>query len=313
MKKILSIIVIFLLIWVNTSPSKSIENELNTEETEYWAVIVSVVDYEVDANDLNIPADMMYNSLKSAKNWNEDHIQFIHDENATKENVLNGLDWLADHADEEDIAFFFYMGHGIPPVDDLNGDESDGKDEGICTYERGGYIIDDLLNEKFNNISAKGLLAMIDCCHSAGMFESEYIAGINEELSGSGRVIIASTSEEAIALEVKGFGTVLTLSFKQIVARSLGDKNKDGIISAEETFVQLKKMNRRLNLGLFCSGFLLGLTLDRDTVNRLLAIGIASILLWQMFSYFVYGGIMIPYYPQIYDNYEGELPFIEIN
>jgi len=329
MNKIFSIAFILLLLIANISSSKNIDNIAKTNETKYWAVIVSIVDYELDVNDLNIPVNIMYDALRSAKNWDEDHILFIKNENATTENVLKGLDWLAYQVDDNDIAFFFFMGHGIKPKDDLNGDESDGKDEGIGTYERGGYIIDDLLNEKFNNISAQGLLVMIDCCHSAGMIEDDMttklsnlqnnklITGITEELSGCGRVIIASTFEKAIALEVKGFGTILTLSLKQIIEKSKGDENKDGIVSAEETFVQLKKIYRRANLGLISSGLILlnlvKLTSGKATSNKLFEMGIASILLWEMFSYVVYGGIMIPYCPQIYDDCEGDLPFLEIN
>lgn len=328
MKKIISLILILLLIFVNTASSSNLKNiEEKTNEQEYWAVVVTIVDYEWDVNDLNIPVDMMYTPLISAPNWNEDNVLFIKNENATLENILKSLDWLANQVDENDIALFYYGGHGLKK-EDQNGDEKDGIDEGFATYE-GEFLRDDDLKLKLDNISAEGLFVLIDCCLSAGATDTEntlqkiarankqsdFNNGLQEEIKGQNMVVIASTFEKTIALEVKGFGTVLTLSLKRIISKSQGDTNQDGIISAEETYIQLKKIFRRLNFFLIAGAYtllkLIELTFAKNILKIALVIGISSIILWEIFSIVVYGGVMIPYYPLIYDGYEGELPFIE--
>lgn len=331
MRKIISLILIILLLFVNIASASNLgiyERKTGENKRDYWAVVITIVDYELDINDLNLPVDMMYTPLISAPNWHKDHVLFVKNENATKENILKSLDWLANQVDENDIALFYYGGHGLR-TDDNNGDESDGKDEGIATYERGGYIIDDDLNQKFNNISAGGLIVLLDCCHSGGLDDTgntiqkliksnkktDFNIDIQEDIKGHGRVVIASTFEKTIALEVKGVGTLLTLSLKRIISKSEGDINQDGIISAEETYTHLKKIFRRINFCTMAGAYILfkliKLTFGKDVSKTILKIGISSIFLWQIFSCVVYGGIMIPYYPLIYDEYEGELPFIE--
>ena len=322
LKKNISLMVIILILFVNTISSASIitsEIATNDNEKEYWAVVVTIIDFEYDVNDLNLPVDMMYKPLISAQNWNEDHILFIKNENATKENILKALDWLSNQTDHNDIALFYYGGHGLK-IEDKNGDESDDQDECIATYQRGGYICDDELNQKFNNISAEGLIVLIDCCFSGGLADSEnkldFNMEINEDFQGCRRVVIASTFENAVALEVKGIGTLLTLSLQRIISKSKGDRNHDEIISAEETYFELKKIFRRINLGVGVGTAILlkliQLKFGKGASKTILRIGIGAFLLWEIFSYTVYGGIMIPYYPLIYDTYDGELPFLEI-
>jgi len=321
-KYFISLTIPILLIFINTASSTNLTNYKTTtsyNEREYWALVVTIIDFEYDVNDLNLPVDMMYKPLTSASNWKEDHVLFINNENATKENILEAFDWLSSKTDENDIALFYYGGHG-GKIEDKNGDESDNKDEIIATYERGGYISDDELNQKFNNISAKGLIVLLDCCYSGGLADinntNDFNMDMREDIKGCGRVVIASTFEKAVALEVKGVGTLLTLSLKRIISKSQGDRNHDGIISIEETYKELKKIFRRINLfvgtGIAILAYLTKLKFGKEVTKIILGAGIAAILLWETFSYVVYGGIMIPYYPLIYDGYEGELPFLEI-
>jgi uncharacterized caspase-like protein len=41
-----------------------------------------------------------------------ENIRELHDEAATREAILGGLDWLAEVAEEDDIVVFHYSGHG---------------------------------------------------------------------------------------------------------------------------------------------------------------------------------------------------------
>jgi hypothetical protein len=63
----------------------------------------------------------------------------------TRQNIINGMDWLVRGAQPGDAFFFHFSGHGSR-VKDTNGDEADGWDETICPvdYDRAGMIVDDV-------------------------------------------------------------------------------------------------------------------------------------------------------------------------
>jgi len=334
MKKIFSIISVVLLIFVNTAYSSNISLNEKTSlenEREYWGVVVTIVDYENDINDLNLPVDMVYRPLISASNWDEEHVLFLNNKNATVENISKSLDWLAETVDENDIALFYFGGHGYR-IPDTNGDEADGKDECITGYEKRSIIPDDNLSMKFDNISAEGLIIIIDCCHSGGVVDynkskqkmlfsenqnSEFSNDLINDFNGCGRVFIASDFEQAVCQEIPGFGTMLALSLEYIISKSKGDKNNDNIISIEETFLYLKKIFRRVNFLILAGGIgflsVVKLLFGKQFLKLTIILGISAVVLWELFCFKAFKGFMIPYYPIIVDEYTGELPFVEIN
>jgi len=141
-------------------------------ETEYWGVIVGIADYDGRENDLpvsNAHMRLIYDVLVSKNNWDEDHVKLLLNDEAKKQDILDALDWLIANADENDRVLFSYQGHGSS-IDDDNGDEADGKDEGIVAWEGiEGIIIDDVLDEKFDNIKAEGMMLIFHSCLSGGL------------------------------------------------------------------------------------------------------------------------------------------------
>ena len=64
----------------------------------------------------------------------------------TRAEILRGIKWLTEGAQDGDSLFLHFSGHGTQ-TKDLDGDEADGMDEAICPvdYDKSGLIIDDLL------------------------------------------------------------------------------------------------------------------------------------------------------------------------
>ena len=94
----------------------------------------------------------------------------LQDAKATKAAVSNAL---LNAVKNNDLAIFFFSGHGgSERLGDVS-DEADGKNEFICLYNT--YMLD---NEIWNIISqAKGRVFMIfDCCHSETMFRHPEIS-----------------------------------------------------------------------------------------------------------------------------------------
>ena len=145
----------------------------NTDNIDRWAVIIAV-------NTLP-DSEYLYSLLQEKDSrWNTNNMKLILGESATKQNIINALDWLIENADESDIVLFSFKGHGMPIDDESPFDEPDGKDEVICPYDYYGgsgqlnYISDDVLGSKFDEISnknVKGMFLIFSSCYSGGLFD----------------------------------------------------------------------------------------------------------------------------------------------
>lgn len=286
-------------------------------ETEYWAVIVILLDYKNDKYDIPSLAGTgkpyrIYNALLSAKNWKKDHIKLLINETATKENILDSLIWLQNSADANDIVYFYYTGHGFEKPDD-DGDEKDGKDEAICPHDANisadvgyvNFITDDQLDNYFDQIYSKGMFLVFDTCVSGGMIP---------DLSDTNRVIFTSSKEHRISVPILPF--FLTYALNPFINKSddyevyvsnlveildhigvsniTADKNKDGLITAEE----ISRFVKRRVIAFWSFGLLCPLI---KIITK-----IQLIRVYRETEHFL--GLV----PQIYDGYEGELPIIEL-
>ncbi|MFZ2070157.1 MAG: NosD domain-containing protein [Halobacteriota archaeon] len=159
------------------------EEATETPAEEYWAVIVgatTVYAYH-DARD-------MYNVLtRASDNWEASHIQILVNESATKANIRDAIQWMANNAGTEDTCLFFFSGHGENDTIDYNGDEADGIDESLITFD--AEIIDDELEEWIGEVKAKKVVAILEACHSGGVLTPYQISEAIEtsnELDGFG-------------------------------------------------------------------------------------------------------------------------------
>lgn len=100
---------------------------------------------------------------------NQQHIRLLTDTAATKDSILDGLDWLATcaHNDPAATILFFYSGHGW--VDKQTGAyylvQNDVSPVKLAETALSAHDI----TEKLRAIKAQRLLAIFDCCHAQGM------------------------------------------------------------------------------------------------------------------------------------------------
>ena len=255
-----------------------------TNETEYWGVTVIALEETL--------APHIYNGLTTAANWKEDHIRVLWKEHATREAIIESINWLSENVDDNDIALFSFDGHGSY----IHGNY------GIYPYSGGDITIEDLAF-LIDQISASGLIILFDCCFS-GTFIKREVTGrdyiytrfeksIKGSLTGDNRVILMSTMPYGLGshwIDVSlSTGEKTDTCFSSKLAEAWinqVDKNNDNICSVEESFHYAKQQLFRYSL----------LT--------------ASRLLMQIGCYFAYGHFYLPF-PTIYDNFEGDLPLIE--
>jgi len=91
------------------------------------------------------------------------------DKDATKDALIAGFKSVIGGAGSGDLVVITFSGHGTY-VPDINGDEVDGLDEGLCPYDiqtGGGALIDDEIHALFAARAAGVRLVLIsDSCHS---------------------------------------------------------------------------------------------------------------------------------------------------
>jgi hypothetical protein len=169
-----------------------------------WSLPVTVKDMQALRAILTDPGLCSYPD-------DDSHIRLLHDGNATRKAVLDGLTWLAERAtgDGEATIVVYYSGHGWLNID--QGNYYLLPHDVDKTNPAGTALPAEQFTEALRKIQAKRLLVFMDCCHAAGMATSKDAAleqelpsdftqvalpkGLVEELKqGQGRAVFSSSS-----------------------------------------------------------------------------------------------------------------------
>jgi len=262
-KTIVFLICIALL--VSGTVSDVIGAEVKTEDTEYYAVIVGVADYQY-VSDLSYTDDDaidMYNTLLSYPNWKPTNIKLLIDSEATKANITAAINWMASMIDSDDIGLFFFSGHGTYSTDIYPYDETDGDDEYICPYDSLLYsyandIRDDELDSLMTPINGTKIV-ILDTCFSGGFIKTdknvtktkpgvlkkEIKDDFAKDIDKAGFVVLTASDDWQYSYEDSYLENGV---FTYYVVEGLSgfpgpaDTNADGNISAEETYYYAKPL-----------------------------------------------------------------------
>jgi len=130
---------------------------------EKYALFCGLNNYSQPGNELQ---GCINDNLKPALYYDfwfkPENIRILTDDQATTQNVVDNLKWLVSHENSELVYQNSSHGTYLP---DQNGDEIDGYDEALVTYD--GLLIDDVLGDIFDTIPESSFLTFIcDSCHS---------------------------------------------------------------------------------------------------------------------------------------------------
>ena len=269
------------------------ENPSETNEKEYWGIVI------VSLAETLQP--YIYDGLIQSNNWDKDHLRLLWKEQATRKNILSGLDWLQNQSDENDIVFFSVDSHGVFMQNTYGIWPWDGNTQGMITIEE--------IDNKLDTIESDGMCLIFDCCLSGTFIQMENMimqkksilinskqtikSMIVQNVGDQNRVIIMSTQPNGLGIHwldynFKTGSYDIEISPSSTISECLKkgyDPNSDTITSAEEIFQYLKFNFRKYAL----RGFL-------------------SIPI-QVFCYLSYGFFTIPF-PTIYDSYMDQLPIM---
>jgi hypothetical protein len=191
-----------------------------------WAVLVQKEGYAgMDLPDLrNNCIDLgAVHWLLNDKGWPADHILEIRDP-ATQEDVLKGLAWLAQHAKKDDIALFYWSGHG--------------------TYVRKKLEWAKVFPPAWAKIESRNRLVLVDACH-AGEFTDALAEDPNPTLCigsvGTSELGWSGDWREGLPI----IGTIFTHYWVEAMADPTADLDKDGRVSVQEAAIRAEAKQRR--------------------------------------------------------------------
>ena len=211
-----------------------LSDELPDGKTEHWALLVGVANYSSpDVKSPYCDCDAIdFKSVLVHHGWQSDHIRVLVNEQATGSNILEGLQWLDEMADQDDLVIYFHSAHG--------------SDDHIRTYEGALWAYE--LDLELLQCGAENILVVLDCCESGGFIP--YLKLTN-------RVILTSSksNEYGTAFDILRNGAFTYFLVDETgtwskqsgwptpkegkdgaFARKSCDTNHDGWISAEEAY-----------------------------------------------------------------------------
>ncbi len=208
------------------------------------------------------------------------HIETLKNSDATRENIIHGFREHLGQARENDVALFYYSGHGSrqPSAPEFKEFFPEGVDETLVCYDsrtsEGQDLADKELAALISEVSINHphIALVMDCCHSGGIdktvddFKLErarltkskeatrslesYLEGwytrkyaenpLNLNIPTSPHVLLAACKREQLAWEVKGQGAFTTTLLEVL-------KKQGTSISYADAFVRCRYAIRKLS------------------------------------------------------------------
>ena len=151
-----------------------------TKLPKYHALIVGISTYknsEVGLPSLDMPvkdAEKLYQVLIDRYAFDPENVKLLKD--ATKEEIINHLEYLAENVNERDNVLIFYAGHGFY---DKSKDFGYWLPSDAKLNSRGTWIPNSSIKDYVFAIKSKHTLLITDACFSGSIFKTRSVADVN--------------------------------------------------------------------------------------------------------------------------------------
>lgn len=173
----------------------------------------------------------------------EDNVWLLLDGEATRESVWRTLSSLRRQAGEDDTVWIYYAGHAAPEESNLYWVTHDADVDDLY----GTGLSDVQLSRVLNDIRARRLLVLLDCCHAAAtalqknptravLTAEEVFAGYK----GEGRITISSSDGKEKSVELSDVGHGAFTYFLERGLRGEADQDGGGVVTAGELWNYLR-------------------------------------------------------------------------
>ena len=219
---------------------------------ERWAVVIGVGEYEsADIPDLEFAgadARAVYEFLTSsaAGPFEEDHVRFLTDEQATGEAMRDALFVFLQQADWDDLVFIYYAGHGAPDPNRPDNLYLLPTDSDLDALASTAFPMWDVKTALRRQIAAERVIVVADACHSAGTADGDVVGGAEgnaiaggfaQLFSPSRRLMMTAADTNEFSLEdARWGGHGVFTHFLLDGLKGNGDANADGIVTFSEIF-----------------------------------------------------------------------------
>ena len=155
--------------------------------------------------------------------YKKENIKLLVDNKATKDNIMEALDFFITNTNENSSFLVYYSGHGDI---DTHTNDSYIIPFGECTREN--VIFGKILREKLSQMKSKRMIILFDCCHSASFFDEKdetitqnfsnklnhstsNLEGIAQEIDDEqGMAIVASSQSDELSWGTLGHYSLFT-------------------------------------------------------------------------------------------------------
>jgi len=151
---------------------------------EKYALVVGVSDYPGTLLDLPlVAADVraVTAMLTGTLGFAPENLRVLESEQATRGAILDGITGFLGQAGANDVALFYYSGHGTRLKDNVAvtgpaDPESDDRDEALVAHDQ--LLVDDEISHALNSIGAGRVLVLFDSCHSGDATRADLSRGM---------------------------------------------------------------------------------------------------------------------------------------
>lgn len=165
--------------------------------------------------------------LKEKQGFAPESIRILRDKDATKAAILASIEeWLVAGTQPGDRVYFYFSGHGLQ-VKDQNGDEEDGLDEALSTFDIAAgdgdwtnVILDDEIDAMLAKLKDRAVSIVIDACHS-GTISRSLSTNVGEALE-SARFLPRPFAKPVEAVKTRGLRIDVAVVDKPEIAKQNG-------------------------------------------------------------------------------------------
>jgi len=206
-----------------------------------WAVIIGASQYRHMAS-LRYTDDDAYHLFAFLKSpyggaVPDEQISLLVDEDATRSRILESMDKIFSQADDNDVLFFYFSGHGeqgaFLPTD------YDGFNNQLLHAE---------VRDRIEASPARHKFVVADACHSGSIFlrrspahqilEKYYRAFEN---SDGGMALLMSSKGEEFSLEDNGLRAGVFSHYLIKAMRGAADRDYNGVVTVQETYRYVRR------------------------------------------------------------------------
>lgn len=219
---------------------------------ERWAVVIGIGEYRSpDIPDLEFAtadARAVYDFLTSdaAGPFEEDHVLFLNDAEATGDALRQALFVFLQQADWDDLVVIYYAGHGAPDPNRPDNLYLLPTDADLDALAATAFPMWDVKTALRRQIAAERVVVIADACHSAGTTEdATAVGGGDNPIAGgftglfnpSRRLSITAADTNEFSLEdARWGGHGVFTHFLLEALQGSGDADEDGIVTFSELY-----------------------------------------------------------------------------